>query len=135
MRHALIILMLPITLLLSGCCWWSDDEQRPYHEVRMENRTDQTVSIRYTAVTHVFRSTDDEGNDTYSYQYADRKIDLGAGTHSDLQVPLRSEVEIKADYNHIIHWFRKDADGGCPEALTITMEIDDFVPAMPAANG
>lgn len=140
MRHALLILMLPMTLLLSGCCvWWDGDEEEPYHEVRMKNNTDQTVTINYTAVVDVQWYTDADGDDYYTYDYQDRAVGIPAGKHKDIRVPRESEVEIKAIYNGIEHRFEKDADSWCPCDLTIPMDIDDFIPAvpppMPVANG
>ena len=121
MRHALLILMLPTTLLLSGCCWWNDDLEPDYHDLRVNNHTDQPISVRYTGVT--------------SWGDVDRKVTVSAGGYQNIQVAREYEVEIKADYNHIIHWFTIDADGYCSCDLTVDMRVEDFVPAMPAANG
>ena len=136
MRHALLILLIPLTLLLSGCCWWGDDSaEPPYHDVRMNNHSDRIVTIRYTAVVNVWWSTDADGNDTYSYDYSDRSTDIPGGGHQDIRVPRDGSVEIKAESNHVIHWFRKSADSWCSCDLTIDMQAEDFVPVMPVANG
>lgn len=131
MRHARTILVAPLALALSGCCYWDSDYDPPYHEVTVKNHTDQTVTIRYTAVTHVWQNDDD----SWYYRYADRVSDIAAGKSMEIRVPRDSDVEIKADYDDLIHWFRKDADRWCSCDLTITMEEEDFVPAMPVAHG
>ena len=126
MRHALLILLLPMTLLLSGCCWWADDLEPNYHDLRVNNHTDQPISVRYTGVT----SWDDDQTTR-----VDRKVTVSAGSFTNIQVAREYEVEIKADYNHIIHWFTINADGYCSCDLTLDMRAEDFVPAMPVANG
>ncbi len=125
MRHALLILMLPLTLLLSGCCW-DDDLEPDYHDLRLNNHTDQPISVRYTGVTSW-------GDDQTSH--VERKVTIDAGEAKDIQVARDSKVKLKADYNHIIHWFTIDADGSCSCDLTLDMRAEDFVPAMPVANG
>ncbi|HEX3134978.1 MAG TPA: hypothetical protein VHX44_15535 [Planctomycetota bacterium] len=136
MRHALLILLIPLTLLLSGCCvWWDDDEEEPYHEVRVKNHTDQTVTIHYTAVVHVTWHTDEDGNHAYEYDHKDKSVDIPAGKHKDILVPREATVDIKGYYYGIEHHFTKSADSLCPCDLSITMDIDDFVPPTPAANG
>ena len=130
MRHALLVLMFPTTLMLSGCCWWDEEYEPDYHELRVNNHTDLPISVRYTGVM-------DWGDDEITY--VDRKVTVSAGGYKNLEVARESEVEIKADYEHIIHWFSIDADAYCSCDLTIDMDIDDFIPAtpppMPVANG
>jgi hypothetical protein len=126
MRHALLILLIPMTLLLSGCCSWDEDSEPDYHELRVNNHTDLPISVRYTGVMHW---GDDQATDV------DRKVTVSAGGYKNIDVARDSEVEIKADYNHIIHWFSVDADSYCSCDLTIDMQIEDFVPAMPVSNG
>lgn len=136
MRHALPILMIPLTLLLSGCCtWWSDDEEEPYHEVRVKNRTDTAVTIHYTAVVNVDWYTDEDGNDHYSYDYRNKTTEIEKGRHKDIKVPRESEVDIKAIYYGIEHRFIKDADAWCSCEYSISMDVDDFIPPVPVANG
>ena len=136
MRRALPLVLLPLTLLLSGCCvWWDDDEEVPYHEVRVHNHTDRTVTIRYTAVIHVFSDTDDDGDTTYTHRTAKRSSDIPASGHQDIRVERTTLITIKADYEHLIHEFTADADSLCPCDVMIDMRIEDFVPSVAPANG
>ena len=135
MRHARLALLLPLTLVLSGCCWWSDDEEPPYHDLRVKNRTDQSVQISYTAVVGVWEYTDDAGNTAYNYSYDKKTSWVSAGKNKDIRVPRDSSVHFKATYNNIVHEFSEKADAWCSCDLSITMDIEDFVPPMPVANG
>lgn len=119
MRHALLIVMLPMILLLSGCCWdCSDEEEAIYDYVRVENHTFVVVYIRW--------NTGLNGKDLYE--------PVSSGGY--LNIKLSRGSSIKADYNHVIHYYRVDAGSGSdPKNRTVIMEADDFVPTMPVANG
>ncbi|HEX3134979.1 MAG TPA: hypothetical protein VHX44_15540 [Planctomycetota bacterium] len=123
--------LIGLSLLLGGCCWWdgcSDPcaDDPPYHMLHVNNQTDQTVSVRYTAAV-------DTGSDVPIL--VDERIDIRSGHTEDLRVPRDSSVEIKADYNHVIHYFHATGDSQCSCSLTIVMHPEDFVPPMPVANG
>jgi hypothetical protein len=126
MRHALLILMVPLSLLLSGCCWWDEESEPDYHDLRVKNHTDLPITVRYTGVMHW---SQDETT------HVDRTVTVSAGGYKNIEVARESEVKIKADYNHIIHWFSVDADAYCSCDLSIDMHIDDFVPPIPVSNG
>lgn len=122
MRHALLILLLPMAMLLSGCCeWWSvvdSSQESSYDEVRVENQTDQTVIIRWAT-----------GSSTKDFRES-----IDAGSHKDIH--LRRGSDIKADYNHLIHYYDVESGAGsCPCERTVIIQADDFVPATPFANG
>jgi hypothetical protein len=136
MRHLRLALLLPPALLLSGCCpWWSDDEEPPYHDLRVENRTDQGIQIRYTAVVGVMEYTDDDGDTTYRYSHDEKTRWVWAGKDKDIRVPRDATVRITATYDGIVREFTEEADAWCSCDLSITLDLADFVPAMPAANG
>lgn len=123
-----LVLLLPLLLLMTGCCvdsddtyaddcecGWSDceeDEPEPSH-VRINNLTDQAVIVRYVSAGGV-----------------DYRTTIAVGGHLDYKAWPHNDA-IKADYNHIIHWYDIPDQG----AVTIDIEADDFVPATPVANG
>lgn len=119
MRHELVVLLLPCLLLLSGCCWDCEHEpESPYDHVRVENHTFQVVYIRW--------NTGLSGKDHYE----------SVSNGGYLNIKLRRGSSIKADYNHIIHYYQVDAGSGSePKNRTLIMEADDFVPPTPVANG
>jgi hypothetical protein len=122
MRHTLSILLIPWCLLLSGCCaWWDcpdELEESVYDHVRVENHTDQPVSIRWSTGTGI----------------SDLRETVSSGGYKNIY--LRRHSSIKADYNHIIHYFEVEAGSGPkPKQRTLILEADDFVPATPVANG
>lgn len=136
MRHLRPALLLPAAVLLSGCCsWWSDDEEPPYHDLRVKNRTDQSITIRYTAVVGVWEYTDHDGNTAYRYSYDKKTSAIAAGRNKDIRVPRESTVRITATYDGIVQEFAEGADAWCSCDLSISVDPGDFVPAMPAANG
>lgn len=131
MRHARLALLAPLALLMSGC-WW---EGKPYHELRVNNRTDQVVTIDYEAVVNVEYVTDEDGDSYYEYDYADRTTTIDAGKHKTLWVPVTSTVEFEATYNHLTRPFTDKASVWQSRDVTVDVRIEDFIPAMPVANG
>lgn len=131
MRHARLALLAPLALLMNGC-WWDD---RPYHELRVNNRTDQVVTIDYEAVVNVDYVTDENGDSYYEYDYDDRTTTVGAGKHKILWVPVRSTVEIKATYNNLTRPFTDKTSSWQSHDVTIDITIEDFIPPIPVANG
>ena len=139
MRHARLALLAPLALTLSGCCDWWGDSEPPYHDLRVNNRTDQTVTVRYDAVVDVTEHTDADGDLFYTYDVEGRTTRIEAGKHKSLRVPRDSEIQIQATYNNLVHQFVEDASAWCSCAVTISMDTEDFYPPlpppMPVANG
>lgn len=131
MRHARLALLAPLALLMNGC--WLDD--RPYHELRVNNRTDQVVNVQYEAVINLVYNTDEDGDWYYEYDYADRSTYIEAGKNQTLWVPVTSTVEIDVTYENIIKRFTDKASSWQSREVSIDVTIDDFIPPMPVANG
>jgi hypothetical protein len=121
-------ILLCACLIMNGC-WWDDTDttdEPPYHQVRVNNLTDDVVQVRFTRVY-------DFGDG--QTMIADALIFLDAGAHDDIRVPRLSEIELKTEYRHIINYFRAPADFYYSRSVTIDMHTTDFVPPMPMANG
>ena len=113
-------------LIMNGC-WWDDTTaEPPYHQVRVNNLTDDVVQVRFTRVY-------DFGDG--QIMSADALIFLAAGAHDDIRVPRLSEIELKTEYRHIINYFRTPADSNFSRSVTIDMHTTNFVPPVPMANG
>lgn len=119
MRTAVLI---PLFLFTYGCDWevttTSDgftigpDKRHPA-DIRVNNRTDQPVIIRYLGASGV-----------------DHRVSIPVGGHRSFEAWPRNDA-IKADYRHVIHWY--DIPDECD--VVIDVQAEDFVPASPVANG
>lgn len=116
------VLMISAAILMSGCDWQitttSDGlaiEPEEHHptDVRVNNRTDQPVIIRYVSAGGI-----------------DYRVTIPIGGRRTFEAWPRRDA-IKADYRHIIHWY--DIPDECD--VVIDLHADDFVPATPVANG
>ena len=107
--------LVPLVFLLSGCCscdlFWVDES--PPTAVRVNNRTDLPIIIRYVSAGGV-----------------DYRVTIPVGGHRTFDAWPGDEA-IKADYDHLIRWY--DIDDDCED--TIDIRAEHFAPAMPRANG
>jgi hypothetical protein len=104
----LAIPLLCVILICTGCF---DDGEDPTIQVRVINHTDQTITVRYVTP-----------------HGADNLSRIAPGGHLDFP---STGGEVKADYNHIIHYYSIGDD----PSVRIHVYAADFIPPLPFADG